>query len=101
MLRLDAILPGYGKSLNPAQLDGRVGLRPMSPDRLPIVGPVSASDGLWIINGFGARGLVWASLCAELLASRIAAEPLPIEAELVQAIGVSRFDDKRRSRRTM
>ncbi|MBK6553777.1 MAG: bifunctional tRNA (5-methylaminomethyl-2-thiouridine)(34)-methyltransferase MnmD/FAD-dependent 5-carboxymethylaminomethyl-2-thiouridine(34) oxidoreductase MnmC [Rhodocyclaceae bacterium] len=101
LLRLDAILPGYGKSLNPAQLDGRVGLRPMSPDRLPIVGPVSASDGLWIINGFGARGLVWASLCAELLASRIAAEPLPIEAELVQAIGVSRFDDKRRSRRTM
>ncbi len=98
LLRLDAILPGYGKALDPARLDGRVGFRPMSPDRLPIVGPVSATDGLWVINGFGARGLVWASLCAELLASRIAGDPLPVEAELVQAVGLSRFGDKRRSR---
>lgn len=73
----------------------------MSPDRLPIIGPLSASDGLWALNGFGARGLVWASLCAELLASQIAADPLPIEAELVQAVGVSRFGDKRRSRGRM
>ena len=49
-------LPGYGKGLDPAQLAGRVGFRPMSPDRLPMVGPLSASDGLWLINGFGARG---------------------------------------------
>jgi len=101
LLRLDAILPSYAKHLDPAQLDGRVGFRPMSPDRLPIIGPLSASDGLWALNGFGARGLVWASLCAELLASQIAADPLPIEAELVQAVGVSRFGDKRRSRGRM
>ena len=101
LLRLDAILPGYGKGLDPAQLAGRVGFRPMSPDRLPMVGPLSASDGLWLINGFGARGLVWASLCAELLASQVAADPLPVETDLIQATGVSRFGDKRRSRGTM
>jgi tRNA 5-methylaminomethyl-2-thiouridine biosynthesis bifunctional protein len=71
----------------------------MSPDRLPIVGPVvgpvSASDGLWILNGLGARGLVWASLCAELLASQVAGDPLPVEADLVGALALSRFGDRR------
>jgi tRNA 5-methylaminomethyl-2-thiouridine biosynthesis bifunctional protein len=96
--RLEAILPGYGAKLAPDTLKGRVGFRPMSPDRMPIVGPVSASDDLWIVNGFGARGLVWASLCAELLASQIVGDPLPVEGELVHALAMSRFDD-RRSRR--
>lgn len=91
LLRLDAILPGYGKHLNPAQLKGRVGFRPMSPDRLPIVGPLSASDGLWVINGFGARGLVWASLCAELLACQVEGVPLPVEPDLVAAVNPGRF----------
>lgn len=99
LLRLDAILPGYGKHLDPARLEGRVGFRPMSPDRLPIVGPLSASDGIWTLNGFGARGLVWASLCAELLASQFTGDPLPVESELVGALAVSRFGDKR-GRRT-
>lgn len=99
LLRLDAILPGYGAGLDPAQLAGRVGFRPMSPDRLPIVGPLSASDGLWTINGFGARGLVWAALCGELLASQIAGEPLPVENELAEAVSPARFADRARRRR--
>lgn len=94
LLRLDAILPGYAAGLPPETLAGRVGFRPMSPDRLPIVGPVSASDGLWILNGFGARGLVWASLCAEVLASQVAGDPLPIERELAGALALSRFGDR-------
>jgi len=89
--RLNGILPGFGKTLDPARLAGRVSLRPMSPDRLPIVGPLSASEGLWIINGFGARGLVFASICAELLACQISGEPLPLEADLVAAVSPQRF----------
>jgi len=91
LLRLDAILPDVGKHLDPAQLGGRIGFRPMSPDRHPIVGPLSASDGLWVINGFGARGLVWASLCAELLACQIKGIPLPLEPDLVAAVSPERF----------
>jgi tRNA 5-methylaminomethyl-2-thiouridine biosynthesis bifunctional protein len=94
LLRLDAILPGYAAGLEPQNLVGRVGFRPMSPDRLPIVGPAAASDELWILNGFGARGLVWASLCAEVLASQIAGDPLPIERELAGALMLSRFSDR-------
>lgn len=89
--RLDMVLPGFGKALDPARLDGRVSFRPMSPDRLPIVGPLSANDGLWIVNGFGARGLVFAAICAELLACQIAGEPLPLEADLVAAVSPLRF----------
>lgn len=92
--RLDMVLPGFGRDLDPARLDGRVSFRPMSPDRLPIVGPLSASEGLWIIDGFGARGLVFAPLCAELLASQIGAEPLPLETDLVAALSPARFGDR-------
>jgi tRNA 5-methylaminomethyl-2-thiouridine biosynthesis bifunctional protein len=95
--RLEAILPDYGKDLDPAKLKGRVGFRPMSPDRLPIVGALR-EPGLWTINGFGARGLVWASLCGELLAARIAGEPLPVEQDLVVALDPGRFDKQRRSK---
>lgn len=96
LLRLESLFPGFGKDIDPSLLEGRGSFRPMSPDRLPLVGPLSAGDGLWIINGFGARGLVFASICAELLASRIDAEPLPLEADLVQALDPNRFHGRRR-----
>lgn len=101
LLRLDAILPGYAAGIDPNTLAGRVGFRPMSPDRLPIVGPAAASDGLWILNGFGARGLVWASLCGEVLASLVAGDPLPVERELVDALSLSRFGDRKKPRALM
>ena len=91
LYRLDMLLPGFGKGLDPAMLEGRVSFRPMSPDRLPIVGPLSASEGIWIIDGFGARGLVFASICAELLASQMCGEPLPLEVDLVAAVSPARF----------
>jgi tRNA 5-methylaminomethyl-2-thiouridine biosynthesis bifunctional protein len=102
--RLDMILPGYGKGLDPALLAGRTSFRPMSPDRLPLAGalPPSAdlpADGLHVLSGFGARGLVWATLAAELLACRIAGEPLPLEADLAAASDPARFQAKPPRRR--
>lgn len=97
LVRLDMTLPGFGQGLNPAQLDGRVGFRPMSPDRLPIVGPLT-TPGWWTINGFGARGLVWAALCAEVLAAQIAGETPPLEAELLAALHPARFFERARRR---
>lgn len=89
--RLDMALPGFGAGLDPSTLAGRVSFRPMSPDRLPIVGPLADGDGLWIIDGFGARGLVFAAICAELLASRIDGGPLPVEGDLARAVDPARF----------
>ena len=94
--RLDMALPGFGTGLDPAKLDGRVSFRPMSPDRLPMVGPLAANEGLWIINGFGARGLVFAAICADLLACQISDGSLPLEADLVAAVAPARFQKQRR-----
>ncbi|CAI10034.1 conserved hypothetical protein [Aromatoleum aromaticum EbN1] len=106
LAKLEFILPGYAAAVDTAALAGRVGFRPASPDRLPMVGEVPAvlradratplaqiprHPGLYAVAGFGARGLVWASLAAELLASHIAGEPLPLERELVDALDPARY----------
>lgn len=94
--------------LDPSRLTGRAGLRAASPDKTPYAGPVPnasrwrddyaalAKDarrapdtpgqhhaGLWISAAHGSRGLASAPLCAEVLASRICDEPLPLERELI------------------
>ncbi|MDQ7988607.1 MAG: bifunctional tRNA (5-methylaminomethyl-2-thiouridine)(34)-methyltransferase MnmD/FAD-dependent 5-carboxymethylaminomethyl-2-thiouridine(34) oxidoreductase MnmC [Candidatus Dactylopiibacterium sp.] len=103
--KLGLMLPELAQLPISGAMDGRVSLRPVSIDRLPMVGALPATtsgagynlgtlprrDGLWLISGFGARGLVWSSLCAELLASRICAEPLPLESDLADALDPARF----------
>ncbi|MBU0753248.1 MAG: bifunctional tRNA (5-methylaminomethyl-2-thiouridine)(34)-methyltransferase MnmD/FAD-dependent 5-carboxymethylaminomethyl-2-thiouridine(34) oxidoreductase MnmC [Gammaproteobacteria bacterium] len=94
--RLDMILPGFGKALDQDELAGRTSFRPMSPDRLPLAGALlpaldAVADGLHVLSGFGARGLVWTTLAAELLACRITGEPLPLEADLAAAAEPARF----------
>jgi len=106
LARLAAMLPELADRYTAAQLTGRVGLRPVSPDKLPMVGalPLPSCEprpaahvewprrpGLYVASGYGARGFVWAPLMAELLASQINGEPLPIEAELAAAVDPARF----------
>ncbi len=108
LAKLDFILPGFGhqSAPSPDTLQGRVGFRPASPDRLPMVGAVPSVShaeratpfaeiprhpDLYAISGFGARGLVWCSLVGEALASQLHGEPLPIEQELVDAIDPARY----------
>ena len=94
-----------------ATLGGKVGLRPVVPDRLPLVGQLPAHDdsagasrsraargrvsGLYVNTGFGARGILFATLCAELLASQISGEPLPLPKDLVRAIDPMRYAHKK------
>ena len=97
-----------GAELIPKQLTGRTGIRAASPDKTPYAGPVPDAEawrndyaslgkdatripdipgrhypGLWISTAHGSRGLSSAPLCAEVLASRICDEPLPLEWPLV------------------
>jgi tRNA 5-methylaminomethyl-2-thiouridine biosynthesis bifunctional protein len=114
LARLDFILPGYCQGIDPATLGGRVGFRPLSPDRLPMIGAVADAaapahpsrplaemprlPGLYLVNGFGARGIVWSSLAGELLACLLSGEPLPLPADLVDAVDPGRFLLRGRSR---
>lgn len=106
LAKLEAMLPGYTAAIDPTRLDGRVGFRPASPDRLPMIGavpltgPVSAATplaaiarqpGLYVLSGFGARGLVWSALAGELLAAQIVGDPLPVERDLRDALDPARY----------
>ncbi|WP_416138092.1 bifunctional tRNA (5-methylaminomethyl-2-thiouridine)(34)-methyltransferase MnmD/FAD-dependent 5-carboxymethylaminomethyl-2-thiouridine(34) oxidoreductase MnmC [Halomonas sp. HK25] len=103
-----AALREAGADLTPRGLEGRAGVRAASPDKSPYAGPVPDAEawqeeyaalardasripeipgrhhaGLWISAAHGSRGLASAPLCAELLASMICDEPLPLEQPLV------------------
>ncbi|WP_083627809.1 bifunctional tRNA (5-methylaminomethyl-2-thiouridine)(34)-methyltransferase MnmD/FAD-dependent 5-carboxymethylaminomethyl-2-thiouridine(34) oxidoreductase MnmC [Salinicola sp. MH3R3-1] len=94
--------------LPPDDCGGRASIRAASPDKTPYAGPLPDTGrwradyaalgkdakrrfdapgkhypGLWVSTAHGSRGMVSAPLCAELIASRIHDEPMPLERELV------------------
>lgn len=98
------------------QWQGRVAFRCTSPDYLPIVGPVPVLEaftaqfaelrhdakaqitqqpeyypGLYVNIAHGSKGMITAPLAAELLASQLCNEPLPIEQHLAQVLLPARF----------
>ncbi|MGN6648748.1 bifunctional tRNA (5-methylaminomethyl-2-thiouridine)(34)-methyltransferase MnmD/FAD-dependent 5-carboxymethylaminomethyl-2-thiouridine(34) oxidoreductase MnmC [Trinickia sp.] len=112
--RLAGLLPDVGRihAPDPASLEGRVAFRCVTSDRLPMIGALAdehASEdqaaslrGAWPLDlprtsglygsfAFGSRGLVWASLGAELVASQLEGEPWPIERDLAEAIDPARY----------
>lgn len=106
--RLYELLPGQDVTrFDAVQLEGRVGFRTMAVDRMPVVGAVPDVErplkpgtrfrdvprkpGLYALLALGSRGMCWGPLAAELLASQIAGEPLPLERDLVDALDPARF----------
>ncbi|MEA2118945.1 bifunctional tRNA (5-methylaminomethyl-2-thiouridine)(34)-methyltransferase MnmD/FAD-dependent 5-carboxymethylaminomethyl-2-thiouridine(34) oxidoreductase MnmC [Halovibrio sp. HP20-50] len=104
-----------GIELSPENLKGRTAVRAASPDKTPYAGPVPVAEawradysllskdatriaevagrhypGLWISTAHGSRGLASAPLCAEVIASRICDEPMPLEAPLVDHLHTGR-----------
>ena len=85
--RAARILPGF--SFDPESVEGRVAFRAVAPDRLPIAGRISNE-----VHGafaYGSRGLLWSTLAADLIASDLEGEPLPIEGTLCDALSPGRF----------
>jgi tRNA 5-methylaminomethyl-2-thiouridine biosynthesis bifunctional protein len=91
LARADSLLPGFAAGLDPAHLAGRVAFRATTPDRLPIYGELREYPGVRAALGLGANGLLWAPLCAEMLASQMEGEPLPLERDLAASIDPGRF----------
>ncbi|MFJ2994980.1 bifunctional tRNA (5-methylaminomethyl-2-thiouridine)(34)-methyltransferase MnmD/FAD-dependent 5-carboxymethylaminomethyl-2-thiouridine(34) oxidoreductase MnmC [Pandoraea sp. NPDC087047] len=119
--RLAALLPAHAEVFGnaglasehaAAELGGRTAFRALVPDRLPMAGQLPdltaierqrqrltgghlrdlpRLNGLYASFAFGSRGLVFASLCAELVASQIEGEPWPIGSDLADAIDPARF----------
>ena len=121
--KIQKIMPAFTVK-NIHSLNGRVAIRAVSRDRLPIVGPVankSAFDktykpaalgstryhyprpdylpGLYLLTGFGSRGLAWIPLCSEALACDMCGQPSPLSRTLRNAIHPNRILMKNLTRR--
>jgi tRNA 5-methylaminomethyl-2-thiouridine biosynthesis bifunctional protein len=83
-------------ALDAAKLDGRVAFRTVARDRLPLAGRVD--ENTWALLALGSRGLTWASLAAELIASQLEGDPLPVEGKLADALDPLRFMKRAGSR---
>ena len=107
-------------------LDGRVGFRWSSADRLPLIGavPLEAvgaalglgseavatsprpdqprfaprAPGLFAFIGLGSRGIAASALGGQIVASWITGAPMPIEADLLDAIDPARFASRHHRR---
>jgi tRNA 5-methylaminomethyl-2-thiouridine biosynthesis bifunctional protein len=103
-----------GHRPRPGQPGGgsRVSRRLGMPDRLPVVGPLPRRDadtevargsrrdqvrfiprqpGLFVCGGFGSRGLTWAPLAAQVICAWLEGSPMPLEADLLDAIDPARW----------
>jgi len=88
--KLKTLLPAAAQALAPQfdndQAQGWSGIRCATPSRLPALGPLEDTPGLWACCGLGSRGLTFAALCAELLVARLHGEPLPVELRQADAL---------------
>ncbi|MBX3666407.1 MAG: FAD-dependent 5-carboxymethylaminomethyl-2-thiouridine(34) oxidoreductase MnmC, partial [Burkholderiales bacterium] len=113
---LEKLLPGIAVPADPGMLDGSVGFRAIAADRMPLIGAMPDMDairlrqkelrgarlkniprlpGLYGAFGYASRGLNWAALGGELIASLLDDEPLPLEKNLADAIDPARGAMKR------
>ena len=83
---LETILPGWLR-ITPDR--GRSSIRTTTPDRLPYVGALSA--GLYLSIGHGSRGLLSAPLAAEMIASMVTGDALPVTQHVRQTVDPLRF----------
>ncbi|HJS78033.1 MAG TPA: bifunctional tRNA (5-methylaminomethyl-2-thiouridine)(34)-methyltransferase MnmD/FAD-dependent 5-carboxymethylaminomethyl-2-thiouridine(34) oxidoreductase MnmC [Burkholderiales bacterium] len=92
--RLEKILGARLQISN--KLQSRVAFRSVTPDRLPVAGKIG--EGIYGAFAYGSRGLIWAALAAELIASELEGEPLPLEGKLADALSPGRFANRARAR---
>lgn len=58
-----------------------VGFRPATPDKLPLIGPWPAIDGVWIAAGHEGLGITMATGTADLIVAGILGTPPPVDAD--------------------
>lgn len=92
-VRLQTLLPKAAAQLAGGfkghKTGGWAGIRCATPGRLPLLQQIAADTTgheVWVCSGMGSRGLSFAALCAELLAARLHAEPLPLEYRLARRL---------------
>lgn len=111
LAQLERLL-GRPVAIDPADLRGRTAWRCSSRDRLPIVGAVPKRSigggaagtlrldqprfvprepGLFVFTALGSRGITWSALGAQVIAAAVSGAPMPLEADLLDAIDPARY----------
>ncbi|MBL4619439.1 MAG: FAD-dependent 5-carboxymethylaminomethyl-2-thiouridine(34) oxidoreductase MnmC, partial [Marinicaulis sp.] len=109
------VLPDLADTLDPQASIPRASIRCVTPDWMPIAGPIpnlgfyaraydgirdgrlidypagQTLPGLYILSGLGSRGLVTAPLAAAVIAAEIAAAPSPVAHTVCEALHPARF----------
>lgn len=77
-----------------ADQTGRASIRAALPDRQPALGCLAPdkTNRVSVFNGLGSRGVTTAPLLAELLASQLTGQPLPLAKELIATLSPCRFE---------
>ncbi|MDO6592758.1 bifunctional tRNA (5-methylaminomethyl-2-thiouridine)(34)-methyltransferase MnmD/FAD-dependent 5-carboxymethylaminomethyl-2-thiouridine(34) oxidoreductase MnmC [Neptuniibacter sp. 1_MG-2023] len=127
--KLEDALPEFHNALirKKEPLTGRTAFRCSTPDYMPVVGPApvfsdyieafgrlrkdknwrfdgicpSHYPNLYVNTGHGSKGLITCPISAELLASMICNEPLPLPKTLIDAVNPARFIIKNLIRRAI
>ncbi|HZC17378.1 MAG TPA: FAD-dependent oxidoreductase, partial [Caulobacteraceae bacterium] len=94
---LAATLPGLAARLGVVALEGRASQRAVTPDFLPLAGPLPAS-GLFVLSGLGSRGFCAAPLLGEHVAALALGAPSPLPAKLAEIVHPGRFVARRNRR---
>ncbi|WP_066801545.1 FAD-dependent 5-carboxymethylaminomethyl-2-thiouridine(34) oxidoreductase MnmC [Moraxella oblonga] len=95
--KLNQSLPNIAKQLNihTNDLQGRASIRAQTPDYHPLVGNIMGqidkqNSQVYTIYGMGSKGFCFAPLCADVLASQILDEPIPISQTLLDKLKPNR-----------
>src|SRR5690606_25897930 len=86
LARVRSLLPDL---LPPARMSGLAGWggwRAVLRDRMPAIGELAGSPGVWMATGYASRGITWSALAGDLIGASLAGEPAMIERDLMQAI---------------
>ncbi len=114
LLRLEKALPGLFS--HPDNLNGRVGFRAVSTDRIPIIGQIPDEPafkslykdlhhgkpaehyksgqylpGLYVSAAHGSRGMCSCFLSAEIIVSMVENSPTPVSKEVIDIVNPARF----------
>lgn len=89
---------GWDEAAPAAERAPWAGHRPMTPDGLPVVGPIGAVPNAYVAGGHGMLGLTLAPATGKMIAAMVAGDPDTLDQDTVHAVTPDRFS-RRRGRR--
>lgn len=76
-------------------LGARAGLRPRTPDKLPIIGPIPGWEGISVAAGHNSNGLLFSAITGQAIAALVMQAPTPLD---LNPYRPDRFENKSATR---